>query len=89
MKIRESVSLIIWIAAFQSIGFLLGMMTKDNLGPWYQELLKSSLNPPGFVFSIVWPILYVLLALLAGHYGAIGIIYRTNSFFHYLSFKSS
>ena len=30
---------------------------------WYNTLKKSKLTPPGYVFGIVWPILYVLLAV--------------------------
>lgn len=29
---------------------------------WYMSLKKSSLTPPSYVFGIVWPVLYVLLA---------------------------
>ena len=32
---------------------------------WYSTLIKSSLNPPSFVFGIVWPILYVLMGFIA------------------------
>jgi len=32
---------------------------------WYQSLLKSELNPPGYVFGIVWPILYLLMSVSA------------------------
>jgi tryptophan-rich sensory protein len=32
---------------------------------WYSSLIKSSLNPPSFVFGIVWPILYVLMGIIA------------------------
>tara|TARA_B100001059_G_C17796337_1_gene563272 strand:- start:336 stop:782 length:447 start_codon:yes stop_codon:yes gene_type:complete len=32
---------------------------------WYQSLLKSNLNPPGYVFGIVWPILFFLMSVSA------------------------
>ena len=32
---------------------------------WYSSLIKSSLNPPSFVFGVVWPILYVLMGIIA------------------------
>ncbi|WP_082060410.1 TspO/MBR family protein [Legionella hackeliae] len=38
-------------------------MTKNNIYPWYENLIKSNLTPPPLVFSIVWPILYLLLAI--------------------------
>ena len=32
---------------------------------WYFDLIKSPLNPPSFVFGIVWPILYLLMAYVS------------------------
>jgi len=32
---------------------------------WYLSLNKSELNPPGYVFGIVWPILYLLMMISA------------------------
>jgi translocator protein len=34
---------------------------------WYKTLKKSPLTPPDYVFSIVWPILYLMI------FGSIGI----------------
>jgi len=62
---NKLIKLIFWIVLFQSIGFLLGLLTQANIYPWYEHLLKSSLTPPGFVFSIVWSLLYGLLAIIA------------------------
>ena len=36
-----------------------------NSDGWYEELIKSSLNPPSYVFGIVWPILYVMMAFVS------------------------
>jgi benzodiazapine receptor len=33
--------------------------------PWYAALDKAPGTPPGFVFGIVWPILYALMAVSA------------------------
>jgi len=32
---------------------------------WYGDLVNSPLNPPSFVFGIVWPILYALMAFVS------------------------
>ena len=36
-----------------------------NSDTWYVDLVKSPLNPPSFVFGIVWPILYALMAFVS------------------------
>ena len=45
------------------MGGLASSNTADDI--WYQELVKSSLNLPGYVFGIVWPILYLLMSISA------------------------
>jgi benzodiazapine receptor len=37
-------------------------ITSDD---WYAELIKSPLNPPSYVFGIVWPILYIMMAFVS------------------------
>ena len=32
-----------------------------NNTEWYNELTKSNITPPSYVFGIVWPILYILI----------------------------
>jgi len=51
----------IWIVVFEGIGAGLGIAfgTTD----WYDNLNLSPLTPPGVVFSIVWPVLYAMLAI--------------------------
>ncbi|MDC0079901.1 tryptophan-rich sensory protein [Pseudomonadota bacterium] len=36
-----------------------------NSDDWYANLVKSPLNPPSFVFGIVWPILYAIMAFVS------------------------
>ena len=43
-----------------------GLSSSDTANDlWYQEFNKSKLNPPGYVFGIVWPILYILMSISA------------------------
>ena len=44
---------------------IVGSIASANTGTdsWYQGLVKSDLNPPGYVFGIVWPILYFFMAI--------------------------
>jgi tryptophan-rich sensory protein len=65
MRLNKTIKLIFWIAIFEMIGFLLGLLTQANIPSWYNSLNKSSFTPPGVVFSIVWTILYALLAFIA------------------------
>jgi len=41
----------------------LGSLATSRGMPAYEELIKSPLTPPSFVFPIVWSILYVLMAI--------------------------
>jgi len=36
-----------------------------NSDTWYEELIKSPLNPPSYGFGIVWPILYAIMAFVS------------------------
>lgn len=53
-------ALVILTAAIGSIANI-----NINADGWYEELVKSPLNPPGYVFGIVWPILYLLMGIVA------------------------
>ena len=49
------------------LALILGGLASSNTSTdvWYQSLNKSDLNPPGLVFGIVWPILYILMSISA------------------------
>ena len=36
-----------------------------NSDDWYSGLIKSPLNPPSYIFGIVWPILYSIMAFVS------------------------
>jgi benzodiazapine receptor len=49
------------------LALIVGGLSSSNAAGdvWYQELNKSSLNKPGYVFLIVCPILYLLMSISA------------------------
>ena len=53
------------IFAIVVVATLGGLVTGGSSDPWYAELTKPALNPPDIAFGIVWPILYVLMAISA------------------------
>lgn len=56
----------LFIAVIVGLGGLIGVTSMSGeANPWYAALPKSSLNPPGWVFGVVWPILYTLMAVAA------------------------
>ena len=63
MFFSSKFSIFIYVILALIIGGLASSNTGDDL--WYQALNKSSLNPPGYVFGIVWPILYLLMSISA------------------------
>jgi benzodiazapine receptor len=65
LRLNKLSKLLFWMVFFESIGFVLGLLTQANIYPWYEHLNKSSLTPPGFIFSVVWTFLYGLLAVIA------------------------
>jgi len=42
---------------------IISFSSMDKIDCWYLNLNKSSLTPPGYIFSIVWPILYILMSI--------------------------
>lgn len=54
---------ILFPAISLGVGALAGFLTKDSLANVYPLLEKSSLTPPGWVFPIVWTILYLLMGI--------------------------
>ena len=49
---------ILFFAVVAAVSFLL----TDTESEWYMSLEKSPMQPPPIVFSVVWPVLYAILA---------------------------
>ena len=47
------------------IAWLGGLSTQYTDWTWYEALNKPFFNPPNFIFGIVWPILYDLMAIVS------------------------
>jgi benzodiazapine receptor len=47
------------------VTFAAGTLSSTQIDSWYFSLNKAPLNPPGYVFGIVWPILYLLMAIVS------------------------
>ena len=62
-KPNSKTSLVLLIPLTLIVGSFASANTGTDL--WYQGLIKSDLNPPGYVFGIIWPILYLLMGITA------------------------
>ncbi len=59
-----------WALVLVPLVLLLGMASGALSGSgeqngWYQQLQRPAIQPPGWAFGVVWPILYLLMGLAA------------------------
>ncbi|MBE6064513.1 TspO/MBR family protein [Clostridium cochlearium] len=60
---EKNIGLLLLIIIFiQGVGFLSGRLGMSNQNT-YNDFVKPSFSPPGWIFPIVWGILYFLMAL--------------------------
>lgn len=55
------IALLVFPLTVLGIGFVVGFITKGNDSNWFQNLIKPSLNPPGWLFPLVWTFLYIMI----------------------------
>lgn len=58
-------SLIISLLISLGTGVLSGFLTRDETSAFFDTIVKAPLTPPGFVFPIVWTVLYALMGYSA------------------------
>ena len=57
--------LLLLLSTYGTGFFIMAFLQNSIQMAWYETLKRSSLTPPGYIFSIVWSILYFLIALSA------------------------
>ena len=62
MSKRKILPIIISIVIPLAVGGLAGFLTMNSMG-FYETINKPPLAPPGFLFPIVWGILYTLMGI--------------------------
>jgi tryptophan-rich sensory protein len=61
MPRREILTGLGWLVLLLIFSAGIGMVTNAGKDDFYDPLVKSALNPPGWVFGVVWPILYLMI----------------------------
>lgn len=55
---RLSVAVVVCVVALWAGGAL----TRPELAGWYADIAKPAFTPPGQVFAVVWPVLFLMMA---------------------------
>lgn len=64
-KGRMMLNIVFGSSSCLALGMMSGYLSHSGNNIWYQELVKPSLNPPAWVFSPVWTILYIMIGAVA------------------------
>ena len=52
-----------WILLTELVGLLAGLLSRSGTELYRTSILKPALSPPGWLFPVVWSILYLLMAI--------------------------
>jgi len=59
---KKYISLALWIIVYLAVAFGIGQLSQSAIDSWYAGLEKPALNPPNYIFPIMWTFLYILIA---------------------------
>ena len=65
IKLKTLLTLFFWIGLCMATGYIGTFFTNSSMTGWYQNLSKPTFTPPGWVFGVVWTLLYILMAVAA------------------------
>ena len=68
---RAVLALVGWLVLCLAVGGVSSTFNVHAIPTWYKTLVKPPLNPPNWVFPVVWSTLYVLMAV------AVWLIWKT------------
>lgn len=54
---------LVLVPAVVLAGLASGVLGSTATSAWFEGLVKPAINPPSYLFGIVWPILYVMMGL--------------------------
>lgn len=63
MKLKHVGLLLLFISLVTLVAYSGSVATQTSLDPWYSQLTKPTWTPPSWVFPVVWPILYLMIAV--------------------------
>ena len=52
-----------WIGICEAVGFLAGILSRQGTQIYAETAVKPPLSPPGWLFPVVWGILYALMGI--------------------------
>ena len=58
-------NLLFWVAITEAVGLFSGLITRDGVKLFQQTVAQPPLSPPGWIFLVVWSILYALMGVSA------------------------
>jgi len=61
-----------WILGTEAVGILSGLLSRDAVAIYSDQVVKPALSPPALLFPVVWGILYDLMGIGAARIAASG-----------------